>query len=154
MSDTKQRNLVKLGETDLTVGDPAEDIRGRKMLDKSGDDIGKVDGLMLDEDGAKVRFMHVSAGGFLGIGDKTFLIPIDAITKIDEDHVHVDQSKDKIVKGPEYDPSIVRDEGFWESSYGYYGYTPFWTAGYMYPAYPYYGGAGLGGPGRAGTTRR
>lgn len=154
MTDTKRHSLVKLGDTELTLGDPAEDIRGRKVLDSSGDEIGKVDDLMLDDNESKVRFMHVSAGGFLGIGDKTFLIPIDTITRIDEDAVHVDQSRDKVIKGPEYDPALVRDQGFWESSYGYYGYTPFWTAGYMYPAYPYYGAAVPGGPARRRTPLR
>ncbi len=145
MATTNRFNLVKLGDTDLTVGDPAEDVRGRKVIDKAGEDIGKVDGLMLDEEEAKVRFMHVAAGGFLGIGEKTFLIPIDAITRIDEEHVHVDQTTDRVIKGPEYDPALVRDEGYWEQSYGYYGFAPFWAPGYAYPAYPYYGIGGVQG---------
>ncbi len=95
--------------------------------------------------------MHVAVGGFLGIGEKTFLIPIDAITKIDEDHVHVDQSREHIIEGPEYDPALVKDEGFWEQSYGHYGMTPFWGTGYAYPAFPYYGAVAPGGPGRGGT---
>lgn len=147
MASTQRSNLVKLGDTDLTVGDPSEDIRGRKVIDKSGDEIGEVDALMLDEGEAKVRFMHVAAGGFLGIGEKTFLIPIDVITRIDEDHVHVDQTRDHIIGGPEYDPALVEDQGFWERSYGHYGMTPFWGTGYAYPAYPYYA-AGAATPGR------
>lgn len=151
MATNQRSNLVKLGDTDLTVGDPSEDVRGRKVIDKSGEEIGEVDGLMLDEDEAKVRFLHVAAGGFLGIGEKTFLIPIDAITKIDGDHVHVDQTREHIVEGPEYDPALVEEEGFWERSYGHYGYTPFWSAGYAYPGYPFYGAAAPDGPAR-GTT--
>lgn len=154
MANTQRSNLVKLGDTDLTVGDPSEDIRGRKVLDKSGEEIGHVDGLMLDEDEAKVRFMNVAAGGFLGIGEKTFLIPIDAIAKIDEDHVHVDQTREHIVEGPEYDPALVKDQGIWEQSYGHYGYAPFWGMGYAYPAYPYYGAGAPGGPGRGGRPVR
>lgn len=147
MASTQRANLVKLGDTDLNVGDPSEDIRGRKLIDASGDEIGEVDGLILDEDEAKVRFMQVAAGGFLGIGEKTFLLPIDAITRIDEDHVHIDQTTDRVIKGPEYDPALTRDEGFWERSYGHYGMTPFWGAGYAYPTFPYYG-AGMAAPGK------
>ncbi|MGI8485269.1 MAG: PRC-barrel domain-containing protein, partial [Thermomicrobiales bacterium] len=90
MSDINKESLVKLGDTDLTVANPAEDIRGRKVVDKNGDDIGDVDALMIDTDEAKVRFIQIGAGGFLGIGEKHFLIPVDAITSINDDTVHVD----------------------------------------------------------------
>jgi len=138
MTDTQQPTIVKLGDTDQTVADPAEDIRNRQVFDKSGEEIGKVDALMIDERENKVRFLQVAAGGFLGIGDHHFLIPVDAITRIDDDEVHVDQTRDKISKGPKYDPAVVQDHAYYESTYGYYGYTPFWGAGYMYPGYPYY----------------
>jgi len=147
MASTQRSNLVKLGDNDLTVGDQSEDIRGRKVIDSSGDEIGEVDALMIDEDESRVRFMLVAAGGFLGIGEKTFLIPIDVITNIHDDHVHVDQTRDRIMGSPDYDPELVEDEGIWEQSYGHYGMTPFWGMGYAYPAYPYYA-AGAATPGR------
>lgn len=73
--------LEKLGEAKLTVADPKEDIRGRKVLDKNGDEIGKVDDLLIDESEHKVRLLEVESGGFLGLGETKVLIPVDAITK-------------------------------------------------------------------------
>ena len=35
--------LIKLGDSDQTVADPSEDIRGRKVYDRTGDELGKVD---------------------------------------------------------------------------------------------------------------
>jgi len=137
MTDDTQASLVKLGDEDLTVADPAEDIRGRKVVDKSGDEIGDVDALMIDTQESKVRFLQVGAGGFLGIGEKHFLIPVDAITRIDDDTVHVDQSKDRLIDAPAYDPDIVQEPDYYTGIYDYYGYAPFWAPGYTYPAYPY-----------------
>ncbi len=75
MADIPPHTFVKLGDTSHTVADPAEDIRGRHVVDRNGEDIGKVDALMIDVSEGKVRFLHVKGGGFLGIGDETLLIP-------------------------------------------------------------------------------
>lgn len=129
-------SLVKLGETDLTVEDPKDDVRGRKVFDRDGEELGKVHGLLVDDQHKKVRFLEVSGGGFLGIGDHTVLIPVDAVTKIDDDHVHVDQTKSHVAGGQAYDPELAKDPNYWLGYYGYYGVSPYWTAGYVYPGYP------------------
>lgn len=133
MNDQKIPTLTKLGDTELTVADPAEDIRGHTVIDQAGEDIGTVDGLMIDDAERKVRFLQVAAGGFLGIGEKTFLIPVDAIVRIDGEQVRVDQTRERIVGGPAYEPDLAEQASALESSYGYYGYAPFWGAGYAYP---------------------
>jgi len=138
MTSAQRPSIVKLGETDQTVSDPAEDIRGRNVLDKDGEEIGKVEALMIDDRENKVRFLQVSAGGFLGIGDHKFLIPVDAITRLDDDEVHVDQTRDRVAEGPKYDPAVVQETNYYDNAYSHYGYTPFWGMGYAYPAYPYY----------------
>lgn len=151
MSEQQSRGLVKLGDSNLELGDKNADIRSRKVLDSAGQEIGEVEDLMIGQDDARVLFLQVGSGGFLGIGERTLMIPVDAITGIDEDHVHVDRSREDVAAGPdyrEYDPSLVReedDDDFWTRTYSHYGYGPFWAPGYTYPAYPYYE---MGGPGR------
>ena len=109
MEQTTKPTLVKLGDTDLTVGDPNEDVRGRTVLDRNNDEIGHVDALMIDDQDTKVRFLQVAAGGFLGLGEKKFLVPVDAIVKIDDDHVHVDRTREQVAGAPDYDPTLVLD---------------------------------------------
>ena len=69
--------LRKLRDTDQTVAASDEDVRGRKMLDSTGEDIGTIDGLMVDDDQNKVRFLRVKSGGFLGLGAHHVMIPVD-----------------------------------------------------------------------------
>ena len=138
MSQTTKPTLVKLGDTELTVGDPNEDVRGRTVLDRNNDEIGHVDALMIDDRDTKVRFLQVAAGGFLGLGERKFLIPVDAITRIDADHVHIDQTRERVANAPVYDPTLVAEHDYYDDLYGYYGYAPYWAPGYAYPAYPYY----------------
>ena len=138
MASTRSGTLVKVGDAGLTVKDPAADVRGRKVLDQANEEIGEVDALLMDEQESKVRFLQVAAGGFLGIGERHFLIPVDAITRIDADHVHIDQTRERVIGAPGYDPTLVPDRSYYDSLYGYYGYAPYWGPGYVYPAYPYY----------------
>lgn len=135
---TKNLTLEPLSQSDLVVRDPAEDIRDRAVYDRSGDEVGTVNDLIIDRDESKVRFMRIGAGGFLGIGEDTFLVPIDAITGIDDDGVHIDQTREHVAAGPKYQPNLVTEMSHYGDVYGYYGYAPYWGAGYAYPAYPYY----------------
>lgn len=129
--------LVKLSDSAQTVANPDEDIRDRNVKDKDGEDLGRVNDLLIDDVQNKVRFMEVGSGGFLGLGEHKSFIPIDAITRIDED-VHIDQTREYVAKAPAYDPDLVDQSSYYEDVYGYYGYPPYWGATYTYPGFPYY----------------
>ena len=134
--------LLKLSDSNLTVANPDEDIRGRQIVDRDGEDIGEIDDLLIDDRESKVRFMRVASGGFLGLGETKLMVPIDAVTRITDDAVHIDQTRERVARAPQYDPSLVDDSAwadpYWASTYGYYGYGPYWAPGYVYPPYPYY----------------
>jgi len=131
--------LLRLNETGLTVADEKADVRGRKVFDANGEEIGKVEDLLIDEDEYRVRFLQIGADGFLGIGKHHFLIPVDTVTRLTPDAVYVDRTREHVANGPHYDPELVRDAGGpdYDGIYAYYGLPAFWMAGYRYPAaYP------------------
>lgn len=129
--------LVRLGDTDLTLAIDADDARGRTVLDRNGEEVGEVEGLIIDRDERRVRFLQVAAGGFLGMGKQKLLVPVDAVTGVDDKYVHVDKDREHVAGGPVYDPDLTFERTYVGDLYGYYGYTPFWGAGYMNPAYPF-----------------
>ena len=145
---TDQHTLLSLNDEALTVGDPAEDVRNHTVVDRDGEEIGTVDDLLIDDGARKVRFLQIKEGGFLGIGGRRFLIPVDAVARIEKDTVHIDQTGKHVAAGPTYDPAIasedawrrnaMREGGYYEGLYGHYGYAPFWAPGYAYPGYPFY----------------
>lgn len=139
MVTDRSQTLVRLADVDWTLASDSEDIRGRKVVDEGGDEIGEVSDLMVDQDEHKVRFMLISSGGFLGLGKTHTMIPIDAISRIDEDEVTLNRTRDFIAQAPMYDPDVVPQTDYWTNMYGYYGATPYWAPGYTYPGYPYYG---------------
>jgi len=134
----KHAALQKLLETDLALADPSLDIRGRKVVDRHGAEVGHVSALFIDEDERKVRMVEVRAGGFLGLGERHFLLPVDAIASVAADEVRIKETQERVVRSPAYDPALVKAPTHenWEPFYGYYGLSPYWGHGYMYPNFP------------------
>ena len=124
-----------LKEAGETIADERQDIRGREVVASDGDKVGKVDALLIDDNERQVRFFRVAAGGFLGIGEKKWLVPVDAIVRVDEDQVQIDQTRDRVVSAPVYDPDVIDQpsDDYYNGLYGYYGRAPYWQPGYLYP---------------------
>jgi sporulation protein YlmC with PRC-barrel domain len=118
--------LVPLSDTELAIR-PEEDIRGRTALDAAGEEVGNVDELLVEPSARQVRFLRLKGGGILGIGDSTWLVPVEAIRQVGEDAVRLDRSGAEVGGGPTWDPDLERQpEDYYGSIYGYYGYPPFW----------------------------
>jgi len=129
MEHAQQRpNLVKLSEAEeLLLEEPWQDIRGLDVMDVNGEQIGSVEDLYLDdrEEGLvrAPRFLDVSAGGFLGIGKKHFLIPVEEVSReVSEERVTVNWDREKVLDSPELDPEEVPNEDFQRAIRAYYGH--------------------------------
>jgi len=124
--------LRTLSDTGETMANPDEDVRGRKVLDDAGEEIGAVDGLMVD-DQETVRFLRVASGGFLGLDHTHVMIPVEAITRVMPHAVCIDRAREHLRAAPLYDPALVddTDQGYWGNVYGYYGVPPYWGMGGM-----------------------
>jgi sporulation protein YlmC with PRC-barrel domain len=91
-----QPKLVRLSDSEFRLEDRALDIRGLGVFNRNGEQMGGVEDLYVDTEERKVRFLEVGASGFLGLGEKRFLIPVEAVVKIYDDGVTVDQSRDNV----------------------------------------------------------
>lgn len=60
--DDQGARLVKLSDTDLTLEDPAQDIRGRDVYDREGNRAGIVEDLYVDRRVGEVRFLTIASG--------------------------------------------------------------------------------------------
>jgi sporulation protein YlmC with PRC-barrel domain len=135
---TTNSELEKLSDTFLTLADPTQDVRNFKVVDRHDEEIGHVSDLFIDQAERKIQMLEIRAGGFLGLGERHFLLPISAITSVANGEVHVNQTRERIVGAPKYDPALVvaPTPAFWGQYYGYYGMLPYWGPGYTYPSYP------------------
>jgi sporulation protein YlmC with PRC-barrel domain len=128
--------LVRLDDSELTLADPTDDVRGKTVVDTHGAELGEVDGLIIDREERRVRLLQIGSGGILGMGKERVLVPVDAVSSVRE-AVYVDTDREHVAGSPAYDPELVLDQTTATGFYDYYGHTPFWSAGYPTPGFPY-----------------
>jgi len=97
----------------------------------AGDNIGKLEELMIDVLTGRVAYAVLSFGGFLGFGDKLFALPWSAIT-VDEvnKQLIVNIAKAELEKMTGFDRDHWPDLGDLEYATGVYrqwNATPYWT---------------------------
>ena len=131
MANSRSPILIKLRDTGQTVADPAEDLRGRRVHDKDGHDLGTVHDLLVDSDEHRIRMLRLEHGGVLGFGATASFVPVQAISRITEDAVYINQSSGTVANAPQYDPDLVDQTEYYADVYGYYGYMNFWGPGPM-----------------------
>lgn len=131
-ASTAHDALVRLGDTDLTLVDPAQDLRQHTVTDLNGRDIGHVSALFIDREERRVRFLQVQAGGFLGLGARTFLVPVEDVTSLRPLTVQLGHPLDTVTSAPAYDPELTdwHDAAFWNAQYSHYGYPAMTWPGY------------------------
>lgn len=81
----------------------ASQLIGMDVRNSQGQDLGSIDDIVFDLDSGRIRYAAISFGGFLGIGDKLFAVPIDVLRMkhgADESHFVFDVTKDRLANAP------------------------------------------------------
>ena len=99
--------LVKMSDSGFGVKCRESDIRRLGVFDTNGEQIGSVEDFYVDTQEREVRFLEVGAGGFMGLGEKRFLIPVEAVTNFREGGVTVGESGEKFNESPPFDTKIM-----------------------------------------------
>jgi sporulation protein YlmC with PRC-barrel domain len=117
--------LIKLSESILPRGATAKALLDGDVYDRDGQKIGIVKDLYVETEVGAVRFLDVGAGGFLGLGEKRFMIPMEAVTDTSGGGVTIEHSREKVEGSPELDTKGVPKDAYQQEVYDYYGYPNF-----------------------------
>ena len=117
MNTTTDRNLL------LSTGS----LKGTKIVNLDGEDLGTLEELRLHVDTGEVAYAVVSFGVFLRMGDKHFAVPWEALTvESDEHRIVLDADRERLENAPGFDkdawPSTAED-GWMSDVYRHYGAT-------------------------------
>jgi PRC-barrel domain len=108
----------------------ADTLENEKVVNPQGEDLGQVEHIMIDVPGGRVAYAVLSFGGFLGMGDKLFAIPWNAL-QLDTDNkcfvLPVSQEQLKRAEGFDKDhwPSMA-DQRWAVGVHEFYGVRPYW----------------------------
>ena len=93
--------LIRLGDSDFVSQNPEDDLCGKDVYDAEGQRLGSVEDLYIDGHEREVRFLEVGAGGFLGIGEKRFLVPVETVTQVAQRWVTIEPGRtEKVAARP------------------------------------------------------
>jgi hypothetical protein len=109
-------DLVKLDDFEGELEEHWQDAKGRKVITKNGDEIGTVEELYIWKDPSTVHLIRVSGD------ERSFLIPVHAVTNVDEEAVALEQGRDKLMESPAFETEDVPDDETRRAAYDYYGY--------------------------------
>lgn len=107
----------------------ASTISGTTVKNMARENIGKIQDLMINLATGEVVYAVLSFGGFMGIGDKYFAVPVEALNISTQDgdrEITVDISKDRLENAPGFDKDnwpMEASPEFIQSVYDHYGYT-------------------------------
>lgn len=108
----------------------ASTLAGDAVTNAKGEKLGKIEEFMIDLEKGRIAYAVLSFGGFLGLGDKLFAIPWEAL-RLDTDKHEFILGVDKaaLKNAPGFDKSDwpdFADRSWGAGVYGYYGYKPYW----------------------------
>ena len=132
--DTESERMARTGNA-ASRDNPdflsASTIKGTKVVNMAGEDLGKIEELMIDLEDGRIGYTVLSSGGFLGMGGKLFAFPWQALRLRLQDHNFLlDIPKETLKKAEGFDkdnwPTTNRE--WLATMYRFYGYQPYWRA--------------------------
>ncbi|QLC50537.1 PRC-barrel domain-containing protein [Methanolobus zinderi] len=107
----------------------ASNLEGDKVINSKGEELGKIKDVVLDVTNDSIAYVVISFGGFMGVANKLFGVPIEALKKKPGEDVFVlNVEKERLKDAPGFDkdkwPGISGEAqmDYAACIYGYYGY--------------------------------
>ncbi len=113
-----EEELVRIGEFEGELDEEWRNVRGRKVLDHAGEEVGTVEDAYVWSRVPAIHLLRVSTGE-----GEDLLIPVDAVTGVSEEGVRVEQGRQKILQGPRYGDDAAPDAEARRAAFEHYGYA-------------------------------
>jgi len=108
------------------------DLIGKPVVNPRGDALGEVQDLAIDTERGRVAYAVLSFGGFLGMGEKWFAIPTEALTLSNDAKnfvLAVEKDRLKSASGFDKDKWPIMGNNVWNVQlHEYYGLKPYWLS--------------------------
>jgi sporulation protein YlmC with PRC-barrel domain len=107
----------------------AETLVGNDVFNRKGEDLGDIKEIMLDMASGNVHYAVLSYGGFLGMADKLFAVPWNAL-RLDTENkrFELNVEKDRLESAPGFDKDAwpdMADKSWVDEIHSYYGTKPY-----------------------------
>jgi len=109
-------------------------VIGADVENSQGKDLGDIEDVVVDSAG-RIRYAVLGFGGFLGMGEKYFAVPWEALKPVagqkpaDREKYILDMDQERLKNAPGFDKNNwpnMADRSWGEQIYAYYGVKPYW----------------------------
>jgi sporulation protein YlmC with PRC-barrel domain len=105
-------------------------ILGAKVVNAEREDLGTIEDLVIDLTDNRIAYAILAFGGFLGLGDKNFAIPWEALSfDLSAKTAVLNIDKDRMKNAPGFDKDNwpdMADATWGKEVHSHYGYKPYW----------------------------
>jgi PRC-barrel domain protein len=122
-STPRDQETLKRDETYNLIA--ADKVQGTTVYNQAGDDLGKLDDVMIDKVSGKVAYAVVTFGGFLGMGAERRALPWSVLRYDTNLDGYVSTATDDTLRNSP-DIADYADPQSGRRLYDYYGVSPFW----------------------------
>lgn len=106
----------------------AKTLVGNDVYNRQDEDLGDIKEIMLNVSAGRISYAVLSFGGLLGMGEKLFAVPWEALTlDTDNKRFTLDVTKDRLESAPGFDKDNwpnMSDQAWAKDIHTYYGTTP------------------------------
>ena len=109
----------------------SEDVIGKRVVNLEGEDLGKIEDVIIDAPNARVSYAILSFGGFLGMGDKLFALPwVSLFYSPENGNFALKADKELLKRAPGFDRNSwpdLSDPAGRADIYRYYSAEIYWS---------------------------
>lgn len=110
---------------------PLSTLYGNKVVNRDEEMLGSINDILLDVECGRIAYVLLASGGFMGIGERLFAIPWNALTlDMDRERFVLDAERSDFANAPSFDkehwPNVL-DAQWHEELHRYYRARPYWV---------------------------
>ncbi len=100
----RELGFREIRDPEKVQGILASELEGYEFVNPEGEEVGDVEGIMVNVDQQQVAYIGLSFGGFLGIDDKNVAIPLNRVSLDTEDEaLYVDVTEEELEAAEGFD---------------------------------------------------
>jgi sporulation protein YlmC with PRC-barrel domain len=112
----------------------ASTVTGDTVRNMKGEDLGRIEEVMIDLGSGQIAYAVLSAGGFLGVAPRYMAVPWNALAvDLEQREFILDMDKARLDEAPAFDEDnwpTMTDRQWAETVHGFFGSKPYWETGY------------------------
>ena len=106
-------------------------IIGSKVVNRQNEDLGEIDEVVIDVFNGRIAYLVLSFGGFLGMGEKLYAVPWNALHYDNERQVYVlNMTQGQLEQAPGFEKDAwpeITNERWNRSVHEHYELSPYWA---------------------------